>query len=172
MNFSDSVHCMYTVCVKERGQCNVYSNHLSYQLVLSLLNVPRHTVYMLQTSLNTCRLIHPQNRNGDPIINPNGKYLVSFNLNGCRRKVRELHVLVYYRPCRSWSLVVHVHHSYIVIVWTCVHTELYDLLPCVYMHSRGKLSTIFLSCLASSRSKHTYSGCVDLVKKWDSQQAK
>ncbi|XP_064402282.1 calpain-7-like isoform X2 [Halichondria panicea] len=33
------------------------------------------------------RLIHPQNRNGEPIMNPNGKYLVSFNLNGCRRKV-------------------------------------------------------------------------------------
>jgi calpain-7 len=33
------------------------------------------------------RLIHPQNRSGEPIINPHGRYLVSFNLNGCRRKV-------------------------------------------------------------------------------------
>ena len=34
-----------------------------------------------------CRMIHPQNRVHEPIINPHGRYLVSFNLNGCRRKV-------------------------------------------------------------------------------------
>jgi len=33
------------------------------------------------------RCIFPQNRNGEPIINPNGKYLVCLNLNGCKRKV-------------------------------------------------------------------------------------
>jgi calpain-7 len=33
------------------------------------------------------RIIHPQNRSGEPIINPHGRYMVSFNLNGCRRKI-------------------------------------------------------------------------------------
>ena len=32
-------------------------------------------------------IIHPQNRSGEPIINPHGRYMISFNLNGCRRKV-------------------------------------------------------------------------------------
>jgi hypothetical protein len=31
--------------------------------------------------------IYPQNRHGDPIINPNGKYFIRLYLNGCRRKV-------------------------------------------------------------------------------------
>ena len=34
-----------------------------------------------------CRLIHPQNSSGEPIMNPLGKYFISFNLNGCRRRV-------------------------------------------------------------------------------------
>ena len=45
--------------------------------------------------LNYFRLIHPQNRAGEPMMNPNGKYFVSFNLNGCRRKVQVVHVLLY-----------------------------------------------------------------------------
>ena len=35
----------------------------------------------------THRCIYPQNRSGEPIINPNGKYLVCLNLNGTKRKV-------------------------------------------------------------------------------------
>ena len=34
-----------------------------------------------------CRCIYPQNRKGEPIINPSGKYFVCLNLNGCKRKV-------------------------------------------------------------------------------------
>ena len=39
------------------------------------------------TDLCCFRLIYPQNSSGEPVINPNGKYFVSFNLNGCRRRV-------------------------------------------------------------------------------------
>ena len=33
------------------------------------------------------RCIYPQNKKGQPIINPYGKYFVCLNLNGCRRRV-------------------------------------------------------------------------------------
>ena len=45
------------------------------------------------------RIIHPQNRSGEPIINPHGRYLVSFNLNGCRRKVRTAFISSLYLSC-------------------------------------------------------------------------
>jgi calpain-7 len=32
-------------------------------------------------------IIYPQNKKGEAIYNPCGKYMVSFNINGCRRKV-------------------------------------------------------------------------------------
>lgn len=40
--------------------------------------------------LGLSRVIHPQNSSGNPIINPNGKYLVCLNLNGCKRRVSVL----------------------------------------------------------------------------------
>lgn len=50
-----------------------------------------------QIAVLTCRLIYPQNSSGEPVMNPNGKYFVSFNLNGCRRRVCKLRILEWER---------------------------------------------------------------------------
>ena len=55
--------------------------------------------------MKQCRLIHPQNRSGEPTMNPNGKYFVSFNLNGCRRKVIIISTFVITCTCRfGWCM--------------------------------------------------------------------
>lgn len=56
-------------------------------------------------ALSSCRIIYPRNRHGNPIINPHGKYFVSLNLNGCRRKVHSDYVHVH---VACWSMGAHL----------------------------------------------------------------
>lgn len=44
---------------------------------------------MINKSYLFFRIIYPQNKAGEPIYNPCGKYMISLNLNGCQRKVIE-----------------------------------------------------------------------------------
>ena len=64
-----------------------YERKFKTKLVTRYTHICTHT--SAEGNLNNLfsRLIHPQNRAGEPIMNPNGRYFVSFNLNGCRRKV-------------------------------------------------------------------------------------
>ena len=36
---------------------------------------------------NALRIMYPQNKKGQPVYNPAGKYMVSLHLNGCARKI-------------------------------------------------------------------------------------
>ncbi|CAF0761328.1 unnamed protein product [Brachionus calyciflorus] len=48
------------------------------------------------------KIIYPQNKSGEPIFNPCGKYMISLNLNGCARKI----IIDDYLPVDSYNTLL------------------------------------------------------------------
>ena len=68
-------------------------HHLGlYNWIITLQSYAKHiwqvSSYFMKLFFLIHRIIYPQNRDGNPMINPCGKYMVKLRINGVKRKVR------------------------------------------------------------------------------------
>jgi len=73
--------------------------------------------YVLILSISV-RCIYPQNRRGEPIINPTGKYIVCLNLNGCKRRVSAMRSNLPH----GWNK--DEHFKYVIVTTLCTKIDI------------------------------------------------